>query len=163
MPNDAKNRRTGLSEQDLAILKYLLHAMIPRSADGRMPSAEEVGCIPLVCRAEDIPRLRDGLGKLNAAAVKQEGTDFCNLGPDRQDERQDELFGALRKLDRRFFNWLVQRVIESYYQQDQVLELIGMRAGPPFPDGYRVEDGDLSLLEPVFENHTEMWRVGTPR
>ena len=35
-------------------------------------------------------------------------------------------------------------------KNEKVLELIGVEERPPFPNGYQIEKGDLSLLEPVF-------------
>ena len=39
--------------------------------------------------------------------------------------------------------------VTCYYQDDRVLAAIGLEARPPFPKGYDVPAGDLSLLEPV--------------
>ena len=44
---------------------------------------------------------------------------------------------------------LAQQTVTCYYQNDRVLEAIGVGARPPFPEGYQVPSGDLSLLEPV--------------
>jgi hypothetical protein len=39
--------------------------------------------------------------------------------------------------------------IFSYYRDPRVLKAIGVEARPPFPDGYEVEQGNWSLLDPV--------------
>ena len=36
-----------------------------------------------------------------------------------------------------------------YYRDDRVMASIGIEIRPPFPEGYEVEAGDLSLLDPV--------------
>jgi len=42
-----------------------------------------------------------------------------------------------------------------------VLRAIGVGAGPPFPRGNTVEQGDLSLLDPVLGSSTN-WRREVP-
>jgi hypothetical protein len=44
---------------------------------------------------------------------------------------------------------LALATVTCYYQQDRVLEGLGMEARPPYPKGYQVPQGDLSLLDPV--------------
>ena len=39
--------------------------------------------------------------------------------------------------------------VQCYYRDDRVMKAIGMERRPPFPLGFQVETGDLSLLEPV--------------
>jgi hypothetical protein len=36
-----------------------------------------------------------------------------------------------------------------YYRDDRVMRAIGMEVRAPYPLGFKVEQGDLSLLEPV--------------
>lgn len=38
---------------------------------------------------------------------------------------------------------------QCYYRDPRVLEAIGIEPRPPFPKGYKVEQGDFSLLDPV--------------
>ena len=55
----------------------------------------------------------------------------------------------MRARDPSALQQLALETVTCYYQQDRVLEGLGMEARPPFPTGYRVEQGDLSLLKPV--------------
>ena len=51
----------------------------------------------------------------------------------------------------------VQRVTLCYYRDERVLAALGLRAGPPFPRGQVLEQGDWSLLEPV-KARQPFWR-----
>ena len=44
---------------------------------------------------------------------------------------------------------LARQTVSFYYQQDRVLEAIGVEARAPYPQGFEVVSGDLSLLDPV--------------
>ena len=39
--------------------------------------------------------------------------------------------------------------VQGYYRDDRVMLSLGMEPRPPHPDGYEVEQGDWSLLDPV--------------
>ncbi len=53
------------------------------------------------------------------------------------------------KTEKQAFNGLLFHIYDCYYQNSRVCELIGVRPGAPFPQGYAVEPGDLSLLDTV--------------
>lgn len=45
---------------------------------------------------------------------------------------------------------VLQTIVAScYYRDARVLRSLGREARPPMPDGYEVEEGDFSLLDPV--------------
>ena len=44
---------------------------------------------------------------------------------------------------------LIFHTYMGYYQDGRVMEALGLEARPPFPLGYELEPGDLSLLDPV--------------
>jgi hypothetical protein len=44
---------------------------------------------------------------------------------------------------------LVRVVLQCYYRDDRVLRSLGLEARAPFPQGYTLEQGDWSLLDPV--------------
>jgi hypothetical protein len=44
---------------------------------------------------------------------------------------------------------LTRVVLQCYYRDDRVLRSLGLELRPPFPQGYTLEQGDWSLLEPV--------------
>jgi hypothetical protein len=44
---------------------------------------------------------------------------------------------------------LTRVVLQYYYRDDRVLRSLGLELRPPFPQGYALEQGDWSLLDPV--------------
>jgi hypothetical protein len=44
---------------------------------------------------------------------------------------------------------LVRVVLQCYYRDDRVLRSLGLELRAPFPQGYTLEQGDWSLLDPV--------------
>jgi len=49
-------------------------------------------------------------------------------------------------------------VIACYYRDDRVMRSLGLEPRPPYPKGYEVEAGDLSLLDPV-RARGRIWRA----
>lgn len=136
-----------LSDELAGTLNSLVNLIIPSSTDRDLPAAADVGCAEYVQNQDDFVWVRDGLVTLAAASRDQFGWEFPALTT----AEQEQLVHGLRRRLTRFYIRLSQRVAECYYQDDQVLESIGLPARPPFPEGYLVEEGDLTLLEPVFE------------
>jgi hypothetical protein len=52
---------------------------------------------------------------------------------------------------------LARVVLQSYYRDDRVVRSLGLELRPPFPQGYTLEQGDWSLLDPV-KARPSMWR-----
>jgi hypothetical protein len=142
-------------EAQRATLQCLLDMIVPASADGRLPSAADVGVdTHLRLHAADaIPALCDELDAVDAAARREHGAAFAALP---QADRQ-ALVDVLRARDARFLRRLAVEAVTCYYQHDRVLEAIGLEPRPPFPKGYQVHAGDLSLLEPV-RQRGRIWR-----
>lgn len=44
---------------------------------------------------------------------------------------------------------IVSLIAQCYYRDPRVLESLGTPARPPFPEGYAIDQGDWSLLDPV--------------
>jgi hypothetical protein len=44
---------------------------------------------------------------------------------------------------------LTRVVLQCYYRDDRVLRSLGLELRPPFPQGYTLEQGDWSVLDPV--------------
>lgn len=125
----------------------LADMIIPASADGRKPSAAAVDVLGYI-RAHAqyaMANLRAELDALETRARAAHGAGFLDLPPASRvalvDSARDETPGFLRDL--------ALLTATAYYQDDQVLVALGMEARPPFPKGYEVPAGDLSLLEPV--------------
>lgn len=138
--------RQTTSDQELELLDSILEHMIPASEDGRMPGAGSVGFWTYVESKGEASWICSGLALLLEAASAEFGLPFSQLSM----VGRTEFIAAQRRKQFRFFSRLTHQVIECYYQDARVLRAIGLETRPPFPDGFRALDGDLSLLEPVF-------------
>ena len=147
MLKDNKIVSKNLNEEQERTLVALLKLIIPPSEDGKMPGAADVGFLAYMHNENLIPWVREGLLSIAEETHKRYGQEFSVL----RSSEQSELIGKLRRRLFRFFSRLTTEVIQCYYQHDRVLEAIGLEARAPFPDGYVLEDGDLTLLEPVYQ------------
>jgi hypothetical protein len=121
--------------------------IVPPSSDGRLPGAAEVG-VPayLLAEAADaLPQLRRELEVLELRSHERFVRGFAELN---SGERQS-LIGEMRAQDPLFMSRLAMETLACYYQHDRVVEGLGRETRPPYPKGYQVVPGDLSLLEPV--------------
>ncbi len=129
------------------ILDIVLNMIVPPSADGRMPGAAEVG-VPayLVAEAADaLPLLRQELEQIERRSRERFARGFAEL---EQGERKN-LIGEMRAQASAFMHRLAMETLACYYQHERVVEGLGREARAPYPKGYQVVPGDLSLLEPV--------------
>jgi hypothetical protein len=137
----------GLTSLQNETLSVLLNMILPPSADGRMPGAAGMAAlIGQIAEARTtLPALRECLDQLDHEAVTQYGAPFAAV----DEVRRVSLLDQMRTQDPSALQQLALETVTCYYQQDRVLEGLGMEARPPFPTGYQVEQGDLSLLKPV--------------
>ena len=54
---------------------------------------------------------------------------------------------------------LVRVVLQCYYRDDRVLRSLGLELRAPFPKGYKLEQGDWSLLDPVMARPPDLRRA----
>ena len=136
-----------LTEAQADIVAVLLNMIVAPSEDGRMPGAGQFDVLAYIREAasEVVPALREELDRLEEHAQASFGEKFVALAETDRQAVVDEL----RASERDFLHGLAAQTVACYYQQDQVLEAIGMEARPPYPKGYEVKPGDLSLLDPV--------------
>ena len=113
----------------------ILDMIIPASDDGRFPSAAD----------QLLDTVRNELDRLNAVSEDLYGVAFGDAGETHRQGLLDEIRGA----EPQFLGGLALQTVTLYYQDDRVMEAIGMEARPPFPKGYEVVAGELSLLDPV--------------
>ena len=130
-----------------ATFDVVVDMIVPASADGRKPSAADVGVLDFI-RArfpEDIPVIAREIGRLDSAARDGHGAGFIEL----DSGARQAVVDAMRADDPAFLRALAMHTVTCYYQDDRVLAAIGLEARPPFPNGYEVVAGDTDLLEPV--------------
>jgi len=136
-----------LSDDQRRILAIVLDLIIPASEDGQRPSAADVDVLGYIRENEShtLDGLRAELDRLDAEAFDSQGEAFASLDP----ATGKALVGAVREREPQFLRTLAMQTVTCYYRDDRVREAIGVGARPPFPEGYEVPSGDLSLLEPV--------------
>ena len=147
MPKDNNIISENLNEEQERTLIALLNLIIPPSEDGKMPGAADVGFFTYIDNENLFPWIREGLLSIAQESHNKYGQEFSALSG----SEQTQLIHRLRRSLFRFFSALTTQVMQCYYQHDHVLEAIGLEARPPFPHGYLLEEGDLTLLEPVYE------------
>lgn len=145
--NDIIGTDNPLSDDQRRILAIVLDLIIPASEDGQRPSAADVDVLGYIRENEShtLDGLRAELDQLNAEAFESQGEAFASLDP----ATCKALVDAVREREPQFMRTLAMQTATCYYRDDRVLEAIGVGARPPFPEGYEVPSGDLSLLEPV--------------
>lgn len=136
-----------LGETERRIFDILLGMIVPVSADGRKPSAAEVDVLGYIVERESgmLPTLREELHAVDARAQAETGRAFLDLTT----AEQQTVVAAARAEAPEFLRGLALCAVTRYYQDDSVLAALGMEARAPFPAGYEVPSGDLSLLAPV--------------
>lgn len=138
-------------------LACVLDAIVPPSADGRMPGAGAIGLAPEVVAAFATqpwlePMVVQGLASLDALARERHGAAFADLPPAER--------GALvREVDARdgVASGLVTTAYALYYQHPRVVAALGREARPPFPLGYEQPPFDEALIDPV-RRRPPRWR-----
>ena len=125
----------------------ILDMIIPASDDGRFPSAADMDVLGYIAKTDPqlLDTVRTELDRLNAGSEDLYGVVFGDAGETHRQGLLDEIRGA----EPQFLGGLALQTVTLYYQDDRVMEAIGMEARPPFPKGYEVVAGDLSLLDPV--------------
>ena len=125
----------------------ILDMIIPASDDGRFPSAADMDVLGYIAKTDPqlLDTVRTELDRLNAVSEDLYGVVFGDAGEAQRQGLLDEIRGA----EPPFLGGLALQTVTLYYQDDRVMEAIGMEARPPFPKGYEVVAGDLSLLDPV--------------
>ncbi len=128
-------------------LRAVLDMIIPASGDGRFPSAADVDVLDHIRESTSrlLPALREDLGRLDKLAAKRSGSAFAQL----TDSDRVRVAEEIRRAEPDFLKDLALQAATCYYQDDRVLRALGVEARPPFPKGYEVVSGDLSLLDPV--------------
>lgn len=130
-----------------ATFDVVVDMIVPASADGKKPSATEVGVLEFIRERApgDLPMIARDIGRLDAAARNRHGARFGEIDA----ASRQGLVDAVRADDPAFLRTLAMHTVTCYYQDDRVLAAIGLEARPPFPKGYEVAAGDTDLLEPV--------------
>ncbi len=142
---------TSLSAAELDQLRPIAGTMVPAEAARALPGADDPAILADIAASlgRDLPLVREALVLI---AAKANGA-FAALDPDRREALINEIYAAgsapVMALGR--------AILLAYYRDERVLAALGLEAGPPFPKGFTVEQGDWSLLDAV-RHRPQLWR-----
>jgi hypothetical protein len=138
-----------LSAAQKGTLTALLDELIPPKSDGSMPGAGELGLADEVLAAVLLPEsqveLQEGLAALDAEGLGDGASDFASSSR----EARLAALGRVNEARPSFIPTLLRPTYIAYYQNGRVARSLGLEAWPPHPEGFPLEVGDLSLLDPV--------------
>jgi hypothetical protein len=152
------DEKTSFTAQQALSLTSVLDEIVPRSSDGKLPAAGELGVIDYVGLAlQQMPALQttilQGLAALEDVSRRSKEKGFAALSKRDRLEVLDEL--AL--VDAAFLPTLTFLTFVGYYRDGRIVTALGLQPRPPHPGGYELPPNDLSLLEPV-RRRSKMYR-----
>ena len=137
-----------LTQTELDLLRRLAGRMIPAAQAYDAPGADDPAIF------QDIAMALQG----RAALLEPLLSDLADAGLDDASAAGIEVqLARLRQSHGAAFAAVIAAVAQCYYRDDRVMRSLGMEARPPFPKGYEVAEGDLSLLDPV-RRRAPIWR-----
>ena len=150
----------GFTADEEQMLTSLLDAILPATADGRLPGAGTLGLVRHIARmVEQTPMFRPvvayGLSTLDELARKRAPAGWAALSVEEQTAVLKQFTGE----DQFFLPAFLFLAYSGYYTDPRVVEALGLEARPPHPAGYAMEPDDLAILEPV-RRRGKMYRDG---
>jgi hypothetical protein len=136
----AANELTSAQRDDLRIVAAMI---IPASDEYKVPGADDpaIQADMLATLGRDTALVLQALDYLARLA----GKPLAELDTAQRDAITDEF----RATGGAAAATLVRVVLQCYYRDDRVLRSLGLELRAPFPQGYTLEQGDWSLLDPV--------------
>jgi hypothetical protein len=134
------NELTSAQRYDLRIVAAMI---VPASDEYKVPGADDptIQADMLATLGRDTALVAQALDHLARLA----GKPLADLDP----ARRDAIAQEFRASGGAAAATLVRVVLQCYYRDDRVLRSLGLELRAPFPQGYTLEQGDWSLLDPV--------------
>ena len=147
MRDDFISSDRGLSGTERALLRAFAGAVIPASTEYGVPGADDEAIAADIVEGAtgSAGEVAPGLAALDALSRERRGGGFVTLDPAGRVAVAEAFHAARRELARP----LITLVAQCYYRDERVMASLGMEPRPPYPDGFEVEQGDWSLLDPV--------------
>ena len=144
------------------LLREVLDQIIPPSADGSFPGAGELGVgeriEEMLAQQPEFGRIiEQGLASIRRLAESRDSSGFGGLSG----SERAALLREVEAAEPAFFGALVMCAYLGYYSDRRITDRLGVR-NPPQPEGYDLEPGDLSLLDPV-RTRPKLWRDAPAR
>lgn len=146
------------TEQERRTLTALAGLIVPASEEFGVPGADDPAVVEgILTDASRRPeQLSAALAALDASAQESSGAAFADL----DDAARQTAVDAFRDAHKGHANLAANLTVAAYYRDDRVMRSLGMETRPPHPQGYEVEQGDWSLLDPV-KGKTPFYRSAT--
>ena len=136
-----------LTSDERQILKVIVNAIIPASDQFLLPGAADPDIFSSILthanQYED--QLKKGLAALNRQSEERFQASFIESST----MDQSKLLQELRDSRSTFVRTVLSITLQAYYLDPRVLESVDLQSRPPYPQGFNVEQGDWSLLDPV--------------
>ena len=134
-------------------LRAIAGLMIPASAEFDVPGADDpaIQADIVATLGRDTGLVEEALNQL----ARRAGQPLASL----DQARREAAAADLRAKGGAAVATLARVVLQCYYRDDRVVRSLGLEPRPPYPQGYVLEDGDWSLLDPV-RARPPMWRRG---
>ncbi len=134
-----------LSQKQQRILSSVLDCIIPKT--GVLPGAGELGVAEHVegvsgTTQHNRRRLSEGLKAIDVNSFMMYAREFDDLS-------DDEKICLLQRLESElpdFFQLLIKETYSGYYTNFKILKAKGLRIQVPQPEGFKLNEFDLSLL-----------------
>jgi len=129
-------------------LACIVQMIIPASQTAQLPGADDPRILADIAASlgRDRERVLQALACLEAMAGEQQpGVLFDEL----PGQIRDGIVTQFRAEQPALATVLADATVRCYYRDDRVMRAIGMQPRAPFPEGFALEQGDWSLLEPV--------------
>ena len=135
------------SDAQTELVARVLDRIVP--PNDKMPGAGEIAVEHLdrfVAASSQLKRtFNNGLTEIELHAQQSFSGAFASL----TGEQQDEVLRQVEAKDSGFFDLLVRQTYNGYYTDPRIIEALGLEPRGPQPRGYRVEMGNISLMENV--------------
>ena len=135
------------SDAQIELVTEVLNRIIP--ANEKLPGAGEIAVDFLDEVVGGSPRLKRifsrGLSHIEVGGYRLYSQDFPSLSG----EQRDAVLRQVEADELEFFDLLVRQTYNGYYTDPRIVELLGLEARPPQPLGYRVDQGNITLIENV--------------
>ena len=132
---------------EISTLKELFDYVIPATLNNGMPGASFLFDFEVNFSASDILLFKKVLTQISDFSKTKYEKEYVKLSIiDKQ-----IILKTLKQKSNRSFNELAFGIMRHYYTNNTILEAIGVKSRPPFPDGNSILEGDMLLFEQVYE------------
>ena len=136
-----------LTTTERQTLRTVVGMMIPSSEAYDVPGADDPAIFDRILHAaeSDDPPIATALQTFEETSRARHHRSFADL----DGTQRSAIVDALAQSNAEDLRALETITAQAYYSDDRVMRALGMEVRPPFPQGYTVEPGDWSLLDPV--------------